>query len=61
MDGMNGDDLPDVDYESIYGAEALEARRRAQFRALDAKIRELEHKLVEQARRIQLLEKEKPF
>lgn len=32
----DGDELPDYDYESIYGAEALAARRRAEMDALFA-------------------------
>ena len=34
----DGDELPDADYESIYGADALEARRRARADAQIARL-----------------------
>ena len=41
MDSNEYDDLPDCDYQSIYGTEALEARRRAETQALLAETRAL--------------------
>jgi hypothetical protein len=46
----HGDDLPDVDYESIYGAEALAARRRARLCAIAQTVRDLEQHMDERNR-----------
>ena len=37
----DGDDLPDRDYESIYGADALDARRRARLHILEQTVQDL--------------------
>jgi hypothetical protein len=55
---MDGDELPDADYETIYGAEALEARKRRRLLELEATVRRLERNLVEQAKRAQTLASE---
>ena len=38
---IEDEDLPDADFESIYGAEMLEARKRRRFRELEAMVADL--------------------
>ena len=52
---MDGDDLPDADYESIYGREALEARRKAQALALHVTLQGLHESYERERARMQVL------
>jgi len=46
----DGDDLPDGEYESIYGREALDARREARLCRTQQTLRDLEQLTAERAR-----------
>lgn len=56
----DGDDLPDADYESIYGREALEARRDAQALALHLTMQRLHAQYERERARMQVLLDENP-